>query len=362
MIRIPGIQGKLKMIVKPKSGFRIRVLLLQTPFHFSGLVGDGPVEDDNAGSLPSDEDPMGSFRPSLEHMSQIVENEEGMVRCSLNPRFAPLFDRQMPVMNDMNFHDEIAKMKVTHPNVLVLADRHMFVKNRKNRTCMFNWSFFRKMNTTIRYPLVNYGGFMQRVRANYEDVPDRKIFALVLVTPAREQYEVPPSKKMVVPGDLEPGDETVRSQVRFSSVVSDRLPTIEEATEERGGGAGPSSAQITRSKGKGRAGVGTAGGNEDDSSSEEEDTGDDKMKIDYDKMRQVFVGALNDSQQIAKREREEERQEKKDKEGDEVFTSVWAEDQGMLMQPTFNVWFKDMPQSMGAMVVQSKARRYRYRR
>ena len=102
MIRIPGIQGKLKMIVKPKSGFRIRVLLLQTPFRFSGLVGDGPVEDDNAGSLPSDEDPMGSFRPSLEHMSQIVENEEGMVCCSLNPRFAPLFDRQMPVMNDMN--------------------------------------------------------------------------------------------------------------------------------------------------------------------------------------------------------------------------------------------------------------------
>lgn len=75
--------------------------------------------------------------------------------------FTPLFDRQMPVMNNMNFHNEIMKMKVTHPNIMVLADKHMFVRNWKNAMHTFNWSFFRKMNTTICYPQVNYGGYMQ---------------------------------------------------------------------------------------------------------------------------------------------------------------------------------------------------------
>lgn len=65
MIHIIGIQGKLKLNVKLKSRFHIRVLLLQTPFHFSGLVGMGPANDDNKVSTPSDEDPMGSFQTSV---------------------------------------------------------------------------------------------------------------------------------------------------------------------------------------------------------------------------------------------------------------------------------------------------------
>lgn len=360
MIRLIGIQGKLHMILKPKSGFRVRVLLLQTPLHFSGLVTADHAVLDNQASSPGDNDPMGSFRTSLEHMSQFEETEDGVFKASLNKKYASLFDRQVKYMRDLEFQDEISRMKVTHPNVVVLSDKHLFVKNRKKYTRTFKWAFFRKMNTTIRYPPVNYGGQMELILPQDYGVPDRKIFALMIITPAREQYEVPASKVLALPvGAHADEQELVRHQVRFSSVVSERLEAVQEE-EDMGDGAGTSGGRTTRSKGKGKSSAPSRGGGRGSSSSEE-DQDENENKIDYGKMRDMFVQALDRSRHTAKKEREEEKKEKEEKGGDEtgMFTSAWAEDQGMLIQPTFDMWFKDMPVSMSSIVSRHGARRYR---
>lgn len=360
MIRLIGIQGKLHMILKPRSGFRIRVLLLQTPLHFSGLVNSEHAVLDNQASSPGDNDPMGSFRTSLEHMSQFEETEDGLFKASLNKKYALLFDRQVKYMRDMEFQDEISRMKVTHPNVIVLSDKHLFVKNRKKYTRTFKWSFFRKMNTTIRYPPVNYGGQMELVLPQDYGVPDRKLFALMIITPAREQYQVPASKVLALPvgGYDDDEKELVRHQVRFSSVVSECLEVVREEGEDQGG-AGTSFGPTTRSKGKGVASAPSGSGGRDSSSSED-DRDENENKINYDKMRDMFAEALDQSRQTAKKEREEEKKEKKENGGDEtgMFTSAWAEDQGMLIQPTFDMWFKDMPVSMSSIVSHHSARRY----
>ena len=150
----------------------------------------------------------------------------------------------------------------------------------------------------------------------------------------------------------EPGMETVQHQVRFGSVVSDCLetiPEVEEAEEDEGDGAGTSTGPTTQSRGKKRKGEADGNVSSDDN---------------YDRMCDVFVEALNISRKNAKKEREEEKKEKEKMEEIEesVFTLAWGEDQGMLMQPIFNMWFKDMPKAMTSLVVHSSAHRYLYHR
>lgn len=45
-----------------------------------------------------------------------------------------------------------------------------------------------------------------------------------------------------------------------------------------------------------------------------------------------------------------------------AFTSMWVEDQGMLVKPTFNVSFKDMPKSMSSLVLSCYRSKSHYHR
>lgn len=45
--------------------------------------------------------------------------------------------------------------------------------------------------TTIKYPPVTYGEHMENVSSFDKGIPDWKIFCMFIITPAREQVEVP---------------------------------------------------------------------------------------------------------------------------------------------------------------------------
>lgn len=123
MIHITGIQTKFQMILKVKSGFQVCVLLLQTPV-IADQILDDPDDSvpDNSGSSLSNEDPMGSFNLQSEWLSAISEHEPSVLLSYIVAKYAGMFARQMEVMRDWQFHNDIMKMKVTHPNVMVLGD------------------------------------------------------------------------------------------------------------------------------------------------------------------------------------------------------------------------------------------------
>ena len=88
--------------------------------------------------------------------------------------------------------------------------------------------------------------------------------------------------------------------------------------------------------------------------------------VDYDRMCDAMVDALNVNRENLREDRERKKKEEADaklaESVDDQFTSQWAEDQGMLMKPMFNMWFKDMPKSMSSLVLCPHVRKFKYRR
>ena len=191
MMRITGIQLKLQMILKAKSGFRIRMLMIQTPYCTEEFLEDGEPIYDNESMNRCVGDEVGSFLPNAQQFSVIGKDDADVDVATICVKYTGMFEKQLRLMKDMSFHEELMHMKVTHPNMMVLSDRRIFVRNRKNVTRTFNWSFFRKMVTTIRYPPITYGAEMEHVGQNDPGVLDRKVFVFYIITPAVEQLEVP---------------------------------------------------------------------------------------------------------------------------------------------------------------------------
>lgn len=363
MMRITGIQIKLKMILKAKSGFRIRMLMIQTPYCAEEFLEDGEIVPDNASLNRSLGDEVGSFLPNAQQFSVVGKDGHDVDVATIREKYAGMFEKQLRLTKDMTFHEELMSMKVTHPNMMVLSDRRVFVRNRKNVTRTFNWSFFRKMVTTIRYPPVTYGGEMEHVGQNDPGVPDRKIFVFFIITPAVEQLEVPLGAYRAVDETPDAG-HGVQTPLRFGSVAPGpyhlgSIPeeVVEDAEDDEGDGgaaaaapaqAGPS--RVARSRVTTRSGSADPG----------------TQVVDYDRMRDAMVDALNVNRENLREDRERKKKEEADaklaQSVDEQFTSQWAEDQGMLLKPTFNMWFKDMPKSLSSLVLRPHVRKYKYRR
>jgi hypothetical protein len=80
MVQLTGIQIKLQMVLKAKSGFRVRVLMFLTPYHMWQLADCDDDDDlDNIACNLEHGDVMGSFRTNAQWLSAIHKDEEGQV-------------------------------------------------------------------------------------------------------------------------------------------------------------------------------------------------------------------------------------------------------------------------------------------
>src|SRR5258708_814379 len=92
---------------------------------------------------------MGPFLPNSQLLLQMVRDAEGKLdQCFVNARFAPMFDKQLRDTSHLEFHDEVMKMRITHPNIHILADRKTWVKNTQSCMWRVTWNMFRKLDTT----------------------------------------------------------------------------------------------------------------------------------------------------------------------------------------------------------------------
>jgi hypothetical protein len=386
MVRLRGLQVSTRMIIKAKSGFRVRMIVFQTPYNMGQILGDASIPD-NRHEDADDDVIQGRFNCNAQIMTTVVKSDTGEIQQSyINDKFHNLFDKQVRIAQHTKLHDHMMTMKVTHPNVFVLSDKKRFFCNRSRDVKTFKWNVFRKLFTTIKYPPTVYGPFIEKGPFAYQE-PDRKIFVMFIVTPATEQMEFPSglqypsfsigvhddprhsdrllyddgdSRWLAAPNDRrvseEPDQGAPYSETLFTEGPS--MPKIpegqddQEDVEEEGGGTGPGAGTgpETRSKGKARAasaglgssGFGGFGGDVPDPS--------DPPRVE--ELKDAFKQALAENRDDARREREREKKDR-DRQGrpkppgvEYELTERWAEEQGMLLQPTLSMWWKEMPKAM----------------
>ena len=120
MVRLTGVHAKLQMILKPMSGFRVQMLMFQTPFHMKDMMGTSDLTGtgDNEASSPSEDASQGAFDGNAEIMSRLVIDDEGDYTCFLLDKYQKLFEKQIKNQEDLEFHDLVSRMRLTHPNTV----------------------------------------------------------------------------------------------------------------------------------------------------------------------------------------------------------------------------------------------------
>ena len=369
MIRITGIHVQLKMHLKGKSGFRIRTLIMSTPYHWTDLLNDDQYVVDQEPKGPTDVALQGYFCPNGEIMSVLaVDEQTGAARALLNGSAPVLFNKTIKLEEEQTFHDGLMRRRVTHPNVRVLCDRRIFVRNQKKESKTKTWKTFVKPDTTIKYPPVVYGDVIERpALEGLNQVPDRKIFCYIIITPALEQVEVPvglgmpfvPEKLKTkkdgqdyrvreVDGgepveeviDMDEGELVMHPVMRYGSIVSE---SFSRAGSERPDGRAIQALEPS---------IPLDFGGDPDEEPEEDRGGPSRhtrSRDDVNEIGEAVAAALKEDREKWRAERKRERAErKKEKEAqyDHELTSRWADEQNIMIQPTFDVWFKDMPKRM----------------
>ena len=344
---------------------------MSTPYHWTDLLGEQEDIVDQEPKGLTDESLQGYFCPNGEIMSILaVDGETGAARALLNGTAPLLFNKTIKLDKEQTFHDGLMRRRVTHLNVRVLCDWRVFVCNRKKESKTLTWKTFVKPDTTIKYPPIIYGDVIEKpALEGLNQVPDRKIFCYIIVTPALEQVEVPVGLGMpFVPEklktkksgveyrvhecddgdpieeviDMDEGELVTHPQMRYGSIVSEHFsqvgserpdgrviqalePSIpldfggdpDEDEEAEGGGGGPS--RHTRSR------------------------------DDINEIGEAVAAVLKEDHANWRAERKRERAErKKEKEAqyDHELTSRWVDEQNIMIQPIFDVWFKEMPKRM----------------
>ncbi|KAI9430301.1 hypothetical protein H4582DRAFT_2063942 [Lactarius indigo] len=366
MVRVMGIQIKTTFVVNPKSGFRVRMIVFQSPSELQGVLGTP-----NTSHAATDKLQMGYFSPNATVMSEVNANMDGTIQsAALTDQFAPLFARQMQA-RDQTFHDEMMNMRMTAPNITILADKRRFISNRKRQSKTFKWNFFRRMYTTLKYPPVTFGEHM--VKYPFPDSDrrsDRKIFVMYIITPATEQWRPPKVKlpsfiKNNPDDDLKRMEEEAKDDNRpivfmregshfsdkfaYPDVDTEEVPLIAEPEPGEGGEGSQPQASGSKMKLRDRSPLHLRGG---DDSSEDSTTDDDEVSHEHVQLRDAMISALRHNRKKVKKVREKERNHAAQNAGEvgpedlNKMTNYWADKQAMMFQPEFNMWWKEMPKSM----------------
>ena len=149
-------------------------------------------------------------------------------------------------------------MKINHPNVTVLLDRHVTAINRRNKPKTFGINRIVPSKTTWKYPTVVHSGHYQGYDQD-DQQPDRKVYFMVLATPLSGPVTDPGGDMHGVDVDGTAPEVNVGLPAQFQregSVVSDvfgptasssRLETIDEDEPRT---PGPTTCSVAKGKEK----------------------------------------------------------------------------------------------------------------
>jgi hypothetical protein len=336
MVRCTGISLSFEMRIEPKSGFRLRVLLFQTPYELKAMT-HGKCHSNHV-KLDAEGNPQGYFEPNASFFTNIHKEDDGGYQVCIAPEYKNMFKEQRKTRETLHYDQIIHNLKLSHPMVTVLRDIHLRYVNRGNKPRMFKYNKLVPMKTTWKYPPVYHDGELVG-EDELELTPDRKVYAMIIATPCGGRVSDPqvPMPGLDVDQDLEDADDRIQPyEHREVSVLSD---AYDVKSEDKG-----KEPEVRRSA-RLRGGHGTP---EPGEPSQHEPTGvhlEGAGGIYLDQMKDMFVEALALNRELAQQERERQKAldpkpPKPEKVGVDEFG--WSLAQSMMLRPTFRLWWKDM--------------------
>lgn len=329
MVRGTGIQLHLDFQLQPKSGFKVRVILFQSPKDMDQLT-DGDEEHDNSAQNPTAACPQGFFDLNGSVLTQFVENEDE-IQAAMTNRYKELFQWQNKTFDHLNPDQMVHRMKIKAPSVATIYNRTLVFVNRRRTPRQFTFNRMVPLSTTWKYPPRIHDGIVDNSQHN---TPDRKVYAMMLVTP-------------IVGGVPDPGQpmhgfeeverlttdplRPARSQSIGASVVSDRFKDPDEGEEPPSGPSGRTRSKTPTSSVKPEPA--TPG---HDFASEVPKGAEEQFE--------TMLLALGANRQQARREAQQRKEALMDDPDPSRETNEygWAIEQTIMIRPTFTVYFKNM--------------------
>jgi hypothetical protein len=322
MIRVTGIRLSLDVGVSPKSGWRVRLMLVQSPLDFYGLTGEVDMEN---GSYDGDDDiPQGGYNLNGNWFTRINNTPNG-VEAAISPTYKELFKFQRKTYDHLSYADDLQKLKVTHPHAKVIYEKRLLYINKKKDNRRYQFNYLIPSRTTWKYPYTVHDG---RVDGGQPPIPDRKVFCFIIATPIFGGVEDPGQNMFDAGGGpIERGAAQHRRE-RAGSVVRG------EFGQAAVPGEGPPMEPVPMDQ-------------QVDPVPAEALPGDPPIVLNQraEDLRQ----AMRANREDARREREAERQAHpppvKPPKPPKLETNEygWAYDQTIMIRPIFDIYWKNMP-------------------
>jgi hypothetical protein len=322
MVRVCGIRTHLDICVTPKSGFRVRIIMMQSNIDWADMAGEDAL---NNWRWRNGRFPQGGYDPNAQVFTQAHVGEDNAMEVGIHPHCSNLFEFQRQTYNHLQFQDIFHRLPVTHNDVKVIGTKHLRFVNRSNRMRRFRWNDMKSTRTTWKYPYMIHDG---KINTPDHPHPDRKVFVLIIASPIFGGAHDPPADFDFGEFDEQPEQDALQRQgpQRAPSILSDAfLEPIPEEVAPVGDDVDMDQSQQRTTR---RSAKATGKQKASTSRLEEPPAHDEDNALD------VATGVAEGMRRL-KRER--------DLDKIEVNEYGWAYAQSMLYRPTFQIFWKNMP-------------------
>jgi len=182
MVRVRGIGYQMSFVLQPKSGFRLQLIMFQTPYDMEQLSYGAPEQlSDNVPYFSTDASKQGVFRPNGRLLTEF-QKEDDHYLSAVTTGYAEIFGQQKKLFDNQQAPALFQKMRINHPNVTVLMDRHVTVINHRTKPKTFGINRIVPSKTTWKYPTVQFDGEYKGFK-QVEQIPNCKCNFMVIATP-----------------------------------------------------------------------------------------------------------------------------------------------------------------------------------
>ena len=173
-----GIHIKLEFTVQPKCGFKVWVLMFQSPFSMNQIQSATRNVEDNMSDDPTQKCKQGFFHPNRQLLTQLRETENS-VEAAMGPWYQQMFQWQNKTYDHLELDQALQRMKITAPYVATIYNRKLVYVNKRCLPRQFTFNCMIPLKTTWKYAPAVRGGIVER---RFNPYSDRKVFVMLIVT------------------------------------------------------------------------------------------------------------------------------------------------------------------------------------
>jgi hypothetical protein len=233
LVRATGIRYHLDISIQPKSAYKLRILMFQSPKGWDDLTqildndGERVLVGDGEGYGITKRNPQGGFNTEGVWFTKIRRTENG-AETAIHPGFSDLFEWQRKTYDHLEYNQRMERLKISHPHVRVIYDQRLVVTNRTKLPKRKVINKMYKTSTTWLYPPVLHDN---KIVKQDDRTPDKKLFFMMIATPLFGGVEDPGQDMFGVnefQEELPDVDDRVQYEpMRAGSVVDDRFGPAE---------------------------------------------------------------------------------------------------------------------------------------